>query len=234
MGSMDPKSNSLIYSYSEVFWPACELFKQRTVELHFVCFRRCNSECIPLSFEYNTYIQNELCLFSTGNVRAKPEAECSTFPSQSPWSCHSAMQELCQKLLLISWPWNADVCVWTRRISLDTRLLMCICLTCVPPCVILLLTQCEGAESALCWPHNAQTFFQLAGKVCLHGAWIYCKSDPDKNSHCVPLQGDRLKEEEGKSCQKLCSILLDGLRASHAAGQCLALLLSACTSVSQS
>lgn len=94
------------------------------------------------------------------------------------------MWALRQKLLIILRPrkmWCLCLRVYVlRRISSNTRVHACICFTYVTPCVILFPIQHGGAESALSGPHNAQTFFQLAGQVGLSGAWIYCKSDPDK------------------------------------------------------
>ncbi|CAB1416180.1 unnamed protein product [Pleuronectes platessa] len=60
-----------------------------------------------------------------------------------------------------------------------------------------------------------------------------CSEENEPNTHWVLAQRDRSSEEEGGSCQKRCSILWDGFRASRGAGQCLVVRLSASPSVGQ-
>lgn len=128
------------------------------------------------------------------------------FPFPFPLSCHSVMWALRQKFFLIfialkMW------CLCLRAYILYTRVHSCICFTYVPPCVISLLIQRGGAESALHGPHNAQTFFQLAGQVGLSGAYIYCKSDPDKTPTGSCSKGtdtEREREEPVKSGVAFC------------------------------
>lgn len=126
--------------------------------------------------------------------------------SPFPRSCHSVMWAPRQKFFLMLWPWKRDVCGCVRyisqRISPHTRVHECICFTCVPPCVISLLIQCGGAESALCGPHNAQTFFQLAGQVGLSGAFRFTVNLTQTKQPLGPAPKGQIERGRGRKLSK--------------------------------
>lgn len=164
-----------------------------------------------------------------GNVRAKHVfVQVQLLPFPFPRLCHSVMWALRQMFLLSLWPLKHDMRAYTY-----TRVHVCICFTYVTPCVISLLINVEVLKALSAELITHKPFSNLParlGSVVLRSIVKLTQ----RNYTLGPAPNGQIeKEEEGESCWKPRSILLDGFRASHAAGQCLALGLSTYTSGNQ-
>lgn len=154
-----------------------------------------------------------------GNVRAKHVfVQVQLLPFPFPRLCHSVMWALRQMFLLSLWPLKHDMRAYTY-----TRVHVCICFTYVTPCVISLLINVEVLKALSADLITHKPFSNLParlGSVVLRSIVKLTQ----RNYTLGPTPNGQIeKEEEVESCWKPRSILVDGFRASHAAGQCLAL-----------
>lgn len=113
------------------------------------------------------------------------------------------------------------------------RVCVCICFTYVTPCLISLLINVEVLKVLSVDLITHKPFSNLParlGSVVLRSVVKLTQ----RNYTVGPAPNGQIgKQEEREGCWKLHSVLLHGFRASHAAGQCLGLRLSASTSGNQ-
>lgn len=119
------------------------------------------------------------------------------------------------------------------RARMHTRVRVCICFTYVTPCVISLLINVEVLKVLSVDLITHKPFSNLPSRLSSVVLRSIVKLTQTNYTLGPAPNGQIGKQEEREGCWKLHSVLLQGFRASHAAGQCLGLRLSASTSGNQ-